>query len=697
MAFCMSLCAKSNQDNNLPAGDSIQVVDANKPDNAEEAFQVIDKLPEFPGGQTALFKFIEENLQYPETAYKRRIEGRTICQFVVDTDGSLTDVKVLRSSGYTMLDKEALRVINSMPRWNPAIQKGKPTRANYTVPISFQLSDATKTTINYQDLLPAKKSTSQWKTGDEIRVRRDESNFLLTPDQNIASLNIGYTMATNGQIHGLISIVNDTMTVDYYDNDNLVKKESYRINQNGDILLEGNQYYYINGRVLCIDIIRKSILLGTTWFDENGNKDRSFVYSQGGVATQTLYYPSGKKMCVRDYLNNIVTNFDPNGNEATFEPSSLSKDFDRFTTFFNQALRYNYRMYTHEPFIACVTIDSQGRCSAWAYHKTDNQLIPINCANAPQWQPASINGTPVSSTTCLNVEYNPMEYATCNDTLPMRLVFQSFATYSGLRWINTRKYAATCADTCSLRGTVCKSGDSTIVQCFNPSTGELVCRQLYQKNDSGKNVLEGWSTYYANNKKDYEELAANDTIIRTIHYSGQETPTKVFVRKAGNAAPWDTMWTYYPTGEMKSLSVHLEKKDDNLITYFDKQGQPTQNVVLPVYSAGVKAINKYLKSNVPIRQSQLFQKKNWTSLECWADIYVEIDETGKVVHAGKGASSCTQNFKSYPLNSWEIEELYNLIAECLCQNPTLWVPGTINGEPTSLSTKIRVKYSCTNN
>lgn len=695
MVLCMSLCAKSPQNSNQPEGDPIPVVNESKPDDAKESVQLIDKLPEFPGGQVALFKFIEDNLQYPETAYKDKIEGKAICQFVVDTDGSLTDIKVLRSSGHPLLDLEAVRVINSMPRWNPAIQKGKPARTNYTVPITFQLSGVDRATKVNEDLRPSNKSAFKWRTGDSILVKREDSNMLLTPDNEIASLNVGYYMANDGKIRGRITVIDDAMTVDYYEGDSHTKKETYKVKKNGEILLEGNQYYYLNDRLLCIDLIRKGVLLGSTWFDADGNKDRSFVYSQAGVAVQTQYYPSGEKMCVKDYMRETVTSFDQSGNEATFEPCSLSEDFNRFTVFFNQAFRCN-KFYTHEPFFACVTIGSDGRCSAWVYNMTSNQIIPLNCAQAPQWQPAKINGQPVSSTVFRTVEYNPMEYATCHDTLPMNIMKSEYTTYSGRKWINTPRYFVVPVDACSSHGTICKSGDTTILTCYNKVTGERICMQRSLKNHAGKRILQGWSTYYANGKKSYEELAVNDTVVRTIHYSEEETPQMAFVLGPTNIAAWDTMWAYYPTGELKSLSVLQDKTDKQITTYFDKQGQPTTDVVLPTYSGSVKALNKYLKQNVPIRQSKLYTNKSWTSLDCWADIYVDIDETGKIVHAGKGASSCKQSFKTFALSRWDIDELYDLILDCIRQDPTPWTPGTINGEPAILSTMIRVKYACTN-
>ena len=105
----------------------------------EVIFMVVETMPEFPGGQQALFKYLGENVKYPVIAQENGIQGRVICQFVVNRDGSIVDVVVVRSSGEPSLDKEALRVINSMPKWKPGKQRGKPVRVKYTVPVNFRL------------------------------------------------------------------------------------------------------------------------------------------------------------------------------------------------------------------------------------------------------------------------------------------------------------------------------------------------------------------------------------------------------------------------------------------------------------------------------------------------------------------------------------------------------------------------------
>ena len=105
----------------------------------EVVFVVVESMPEFPGGQQALFKYLSENVKDPVIAQENGIQGRVICQFVVNKDGSIVDVEVVRSGGDPSLDKEAIRVIKSMPKWKPGKQRGKPVRVKYTVPVNFKL------------------------------------------------------------------------------------------------------------------------------------------------------------------------------------------------------------------------------------------------------------------------------------------------------------------------------------------------------------------------------------------------------------------------------------------------------------------------------------------------------------------------------------------------------------------------------
>jgi TonB family protein len=115
------------------------VVKAKKPEEAEKPFDVVEQMPEFPGGMPELMKFLQENVKYPEEAMKNGIQGRVLIQFIVEKDGSISEAKVIKKVN-ELLDAEALRVIGEMPKWTPGKQKGQEVRVKFVLPVTFRLS-----------------------------------------------------------------------------------------------------------------------------------------------------------------------------------------------------------------------------------------------------------------------------------------------------------------------------------------------------------------------------------------------------------------------------------------------------------------------------------------------------------------------------------------------------------------------------
>lgn len=137
-------CTKSKKDEKvIPATKIEKSIETNTraespKDKEVEIFQVVEQMPEFPGGTNALMKFLVKNVKYPAVAQKEKTEGRVIVQFVVDTQGNVTSPKVV-SSVSPELDQEALRVVKMMPKWKPGMQKGHKVCVKYTVPIYFKI------------------------------------------------------------------------------------------------------------------------------------------------------------------------------------------------------------------------------------------------------------------------------------------------------------------------------------------------------------------------------------------------------------------------------------------------------------------------------------------------------------------------------------------------------------------------------
>ncbi len=132
----------------------------------DTVYQIVEQMPQYTGGEEAMMKYVAENIKYPQAAKDKNIGGRVFVSFVIEKDGSVNEVKVMRGIGGGC-DEEAVRVIKGMPKWKPGIQKGKPVRVSYMMPLNFKLSDdqptkpAQQTDANKPNMKPDKNGVYQ--------------------------------------------------------------------------------------------------------------------------------------------------------------------------------------------------------------------------------------------------------------------------------------------------------------------------------------------------------------------------------------------------------------------------------------------------------------------------------------------------------------------------------------------------------
>lgn len=107
----------------------------------EEIFDVVEEQPQFPGGAAAMMKFLSNNIQYPRFSRDNGSQGRAMVRFTVNSDGSIQDTEIIKSTGDMYLDREALRLVEIMPKWSPGRQAGKPVRVKFVLPVNFRLQD----------------------------------------------------------------------------------------------------------------------------------------------------------------------------------------------------------------------------------------------------------------------------------------------------------------------------------------------------------------------------------------------------------------------------------------------------------------------------------------------------------------------------------------------------------------------------
>jgi len=136
-----------------------------KPEN-DSIYQIVDEMPQYPGGEKAMMEYVAKNVKYPQEAKDKEIQGRVFVSFVVEKDGSVSTVKVLRGIGGGC-DEEAVRVVSSMPKWKPGIKDGKPVRVSYMMPLNFKLTEgqpakpSKKADANKPDMKPDKDGVYQ--------------------------------------------------------------------------------------------------------------------------------------------------------------------------------------------------------------------------------------------------------------------------------------------------------------------------------------------------------------------------------------------------------------------------------------------------------------------------------------------------------------------------------------------------------
>lgn len=211
-------------------------------EHADDSSLVVENMPEYPGGVQAMMQFLSDNIKYPKDAQEKAIEGRVICQFIVEKDGSIVEVTIASSSGNASLDKEAIRAVQSMPKWKPGLQKGEPVRVKFTVPINFHFGHNSKQSKQQEALAswirtlatnPAYNEINQY-IGSKInypayaledRIQGTSTcQFTVKPDGSISDIHVKSSSGESALDNEVVRMVRK-----------LPKKESYKLRGENDI------------------------------------------------------------------------------------------------------------------------------------------------------------------------------------------------------------------------------------------------------------------------------------------------------------------------------------------------------------------------------------------------------------------------------------------------------------------------------
>ena len=145
----------------------------------DSVYQVVEVMPEFPGGMSQMATFLSENIKYPEEAKDKNISGRVFIEFVIEKDGSVSNVNVMRSVGGGC-DDEAVRVVKAMPKWKPGLMKGKPVRVHYVLPINFKLEEgATTTKKTDEKIYDTPETMPEFPGGMEAMIKYMQENITM--------------------------------------------------------------------------------------------------------------------------------------------------------------------------------------------------------------------------------------------------------------------------------------------------------------------------------------------------------------------------------------------------------------------------------------------------------------------------------------------------------------------------------------
>ena len=154
-----------------------------------DAFDVVEQMPSFPGGMKALMNYLQENIKYPKDAQDAKKEGRVIANFIVEKDGSISNVKIVRSI-FPSLDAEAERIITGMPKWIPGMQNGENVRVKYTIPITFSLGEVHYEEVSGNVNTDKNEYTEAYKNAKELRIvsgNKDEKPLFVVDDKIIGN------------------------------------------------------------------------------------------------------------------------------------------------------------------------------------------------------------------------------------------------------------------------------------------------------------------------------------------------------------------------------------------------------------------------------------------------------------------------------------------------------------------------------
>lgn len=707
------------------------VADDETTSSKDSVFDLVDQMPEFPGGQAALLKFLTDNVRYPVNAQENKIEGKVFCQFIVEKDGHIGNVVVIRSTGDEELDAEAIRLVESMPQWKPARYKGKPVRVKYTIPVQFRLSsDEQKNT----------KDEEKLSNGDMIYLVQDDSySPIIGVHNEIIGPNYGYARVTptmfQSYTNGLVRIKDDTMRIKFFKDSRLEKTELYYakdyITSGGDVYLTGSQLYYLNNQIVCDEYIRNGQLKAIKWFSPNGDMDRRYIFNNNQLVMLLYFYPSGKVKMKETYTSATQYKreaFMETGEPGEWEDAYYPEGLDKLEEYFNRHFHSSVS-FEKADFYITAFIDSLGRSSLLIHNPSEHYMDLWKEIDNLRWIPAKINGNPVSSVQYFTISYTPTRYLREGDTVQIMMpqkksrgFFRAVndndkRRYNGLQWRENQKWIITSSDTCSCYAVCHFLGDTLELEGYRKQTNMLFMRQQ-SLIDTSTNTLTkiGYTHWYEDQKLVRSDYYDGTTFNQVVWYDENQHPKYSINLRRNNKSTTGVLQRqrffpygeikednylyeeFYPSGGVRYQEAYDLSKDKTKKQYFNRQGVKAK-ATQPSYPTGEKNIGVFLSSKLSSLTAQDLQ--NWFLWAGWESeeisisgegyVYFVIDECGRVIDVDLAIK--LSSYKILTSINDGYSQLLAHIKKCLMEDPTIWTPGTIDGKPETMRTKVTVKFS----
>ena len=404
---------------------------------------------------------------------------------------------------------------------------------------------------------------------------------------------------------GMVFISGDTMQIAYYSlkSKKLDKIETYYakdyITGTGELVMDGKQSYFLDGKLLCEEIIQNNTLKKTVWYLADGTSDRSYIFRNNRLTQQIQHYPSGKIKWMEIYLPNGSVQqriFSEDGQPAEISEPSISEGFETFERYFNRHFLMD-RFFKNGEYTVCLHVNAEGQSELIIWDNDKIKYPHHFASNQPVWSPATIHGKTTAFTIVRKLRYQPFMFIQNGDTVHVAPSVGESASIHDFKWRDCQLWMPSSVDTSAAYATCERTANTITMSCYDASH-QLKTQQVfgYAPDDSISTVqgsrgfnfktfkeslrelTQDWNlvlfTKYQDGQRVYREHRSNgfcDTI--TWYYPDQSIRYAIYMEPESNIHTYKELLEYYPTGELKMREISEKTAGKYNKIYFNKEGK----------------------------------------------------------------------------------------------------------------------------